>query len=203
MAHCYGDPIPLVPGADWGFRVATLNEDGSALNVSTWTVASAKVEWSGGAIEVDVDLSDAGWAAVSASDADTATLPYGKVSKLTVWAQSPGGEDRPIVFKEVDGRRFVGAADATVQILGAQGNPGVNWRGDWSLALGQVVIDDGVLNDGSSYRCIAPHTASADNEPGVGVDWEDYWAVLALGFPPPPSLTFNAAFNSQYLPLVF
>jgi len=40
-----------------------------------------------------------------------------------------------------------------------------------------------VENGGSFYICILPHTASATNEPGVGVDWETYWAEQA--FEPP------------------
>ena len=184
MAH-YGDPIPLVPGDDWALAVYTLDETGDEIDFSAWTVTFGKVEWSGGEIEVEVDLSTPGRAMVTATDADTADLPFGKVSKLNIKAQSPGGEDRTIVFKEVNGVRTLSATEATVQILGTQGNPGLNWRddvngGEWLTATAYVV-DDAVYHDGSSYRAIAAYTSGASTEPGVGADWEDYWSVLALG----------------------
>ena len=34
------------------------------------------------------------------------------------------------------------------------------------------------VNDGVNvYRCIAPHTATTDDEPGAGVNWETYWLL--------------------------
>ncbi len=39
--------------------------------------------------------------------------------------------------------------------------------------------DDLRQHGGVDYRCIDPHTATAVNEPGVGVDWEDFWEVTA------------------------
>lgn len=35
-----------------------------------------------------------------------------------------------------------------------------------------------VLNDGVYYMCIKGHTATADNEPGTGVDWQTYWTTV-------------------------
>lgn len=68
----------------------------------------------------------------------------------------------------------------TVTRAGSQGAIGLNWRGDWATAT-VYALNDGVYNDGTSYRAIAAHTAGAANEPGVGADWEDFWVVLALG----------------------
>lgn len=69
---------------------------------------------------------------------------------------------------------------ATVSGLGVQGPPGILWSADpWTLGTAYVA-GDGVEHDGSSYRAIADHTAASTNEPGVGVGWEDDWAVVAL-----------------------
>lgn len=40
-----------------------------------------------------------------------------------------------------------------------------------------------VENGGSYYQCIAAHISEADNEPGTGVDWEDYWVLLGVSVP--------------------
>jgi hypothetical protein len=52
-------------------------------------------------------------------------------------------------------------------------------------ATGTVyAVNDAVFNRGSSYICILAHTASAASEPGVGVDWETYWDLMAeMGLP--------------------
>ena len=39
------------------------------------------------------------------------------------------------------------------------------------------IINDVVENDGSYYICIQAHTSSSGDEPGTGVDWEDYWEL--------------------------
>ena len=36
---------------------------------------------------------------------------------------------------------------------------------------------DTVLHNGVYYQCFNPHTSAADNEPGVGALWENYWQV--------------------------
>lgn len=196
MAH-YGDPIPLVPGDDWAVRVFTLDQAGQEVDFSDWTVTLASVTWLGGEIEVDADVSTAGSVLVSANETDTADLPYGKVSLLTIKAQSPGGEDRTIIAKEINGVRTLSATEATVQILGLQGIPGIRWRDDvnsgaW-LTGTAYALNDGVYNDGSSYRAIAAHTSGASTEPGTGASWETVWELLALGTDPATAAAAIAA----------
>lgn len=63
---------------------------------------------------------------------------------------------------------------------GAAGG-GIVWDNNgWVLGTAYAE-NDGLLNGISTYRCISAHTATADDEPGVGINWETYWEVLALG----------------------
>ncbi len=52
-------------------------------------------------------------------------------------------------------------------------------QGAWVITTAYV-IDDAVTNGGETYVCIADHTAAADDEPGVGVNWPDFWVLLAF-----------------------
>jgi hypothetical protein len=47
----------------------------------------------------------------------------------------------------------------------------------WTVEEGsaQLSTPDAVSNNDVDYYCIVPHTADADNEPGVGDDWKLYW----------------------------
>lgn len=66
-----------------------------------------------------------------------------------------------------------------VTTKGVTGPSGILWdNGDWVVG-GTYVQSVGILHGGTSYRVILSHVASADNEPGVGDNWETYWKVLA------------------------
>lgn len=75
-----------------------------------------------------------------------------------------------------------GATGATgaVGITGATGPAGgaTVFVGDWITATPYSLYDN-VVHNGSSYSCISGHTSDAASEPGVGVDWEDYWQLAA------------------------
>lgn len=76
------------------------------------------------------------------------------------------------------------AAIANITIKGAKGDPGGvnNWTGPWTDdgGAGHEYLEGDVVNvGGTSYVAIVDHTSSAASEPGVGVDWEDYWMVLS------------------------
>lgn len=73
--------------------------------------------------------------------------------------------------------RYVGVGTASEVDLTSL--VGLEWQGDWLTAT-VYDVNDAVSNDGSSYICTATHESGATDEPGVGVDWEDYWDVLAL-----------------------
>ena len=47
----------------------------------------------------------------------------------------------------------------------------------WDIACKEVSFEAGELctNNGQTYLCIKTHHSTADNEPGVGEDWADYW----------------------------
>jgi len=62
-----------------------------------------------------------------------------------------------------------------------------NWRtiyATWAITDPFNDIDDGVLGEeyvlhnSAVYRCISSHSALADTEPGVGVDWETVWELV-------------------------
>lgn len=59
-----------------------------------------------------------------------------------------------------------------------QGPAGIAWQGAWVTAV-DYGISDAVAHLGSSYLCIADHTAGATSEPGVGGSWAASWNVLA------------------------
>lgn len=63
-------------------------------------------------------------------------------------------------------------------LQGAAGPAGLSWESAWALSTAYVA-NDAVSNDGSSYICILAHTATADDEPGVGVNTATYWELLA------------------------
>ncbi len=53
-------------------------------------------------------------------------------------------------------------------------------RGAWSNAVTDYVKNDTVTNGGDTWQCIADHSAlaTANDEPGVGTDWEIYWNLF-------------------------
>ena len=56
---------------------------------------------------------------------------------------------------------------------------GMDWKGAW-VTTTVYAVDEGVSNNGSSYICIAAHTAGAtDDEPGVGATTATYWNQFA------------------------
>jgi hypothetical protein len=57
--------------------------------------------------------------------------------------------------------------------------PATEFTGPWSDSSVSYLSLNIVTNDGSSYLCVLAHTSGASTEPGIGVDWETYWALLA------------------------
>lgn len=62
---------------------------------------------------------------------------------------------------------------------GPQGEPGVTWDNAGWITSTLYEVNDGLLHNGTSYRCILQHTSGSTTEPGVGVSWATYWEVLA------------------------
>lgn len=61
--------------------------------------------------------------------------------------------------------------------VGAAGGSTV-FTGEWVDGAGYNAYDS-VTKNGSSYSCIADHTASTSNEPGVGGSWQTYWQLAS------------------------
>lgn len=73
------------------------------------------------------------------------------------------------------------AGSVHVQETGRAGPAGLVWRNEgWALDA-HYQINQALGHNGSSYRVLAEHIATAQTEPGVGADWETVWQVLALG----------------------
>lgn len=53
-------------------------------------------------------------------------------------------------------------------------------RGAWSNAVANYVVNDTVTNGGFTWQCIEAHSAAgvANDEPGVGSNWEQYWNLF-------------------------
>jgi hypothetical protein len=75
-------------------------------------------------------------------------------------------------------QEIVDAYDTSQQSMGtlyrlarAASAQGYAWR---LLTMGSIVL----ASNGREYECIAAHTSSATDEPGVGVNWETYWRRL-------------------------
>lgn len=51
----------------------------------------------------------------------------------------------------------------------------------WALSTDYTTTDpaDTVRNGGNAYVCILNHTSTADDEPGIGVNWTTYWEQLS------------------------
>lgn len=47
---------------------------------------------------------------------------------------------------------------------------------EWDFPIAYL-LSESIENDAVIYRCILAHTSSADDEPGVGVNWETYWIL--------------------------
>lgn len=77
-----------------------------------------------------------------------------------------------ITFTSDDGLGFT-----TGDLRGADG-VSFTWQGAWVTSTAYA-LNDVVENDGSSYICILGHTASASDEPGVGVNTATYWELVA------------------------
>ena len=76
----------------------------------------------------------------------------------------------------------------------------MNWRGAWASGNSYVIGD--LAADSGAYFCIAPHTAAAGNEPGVGASWQTYWAALQTVTGTYQSTYFKAQTTEPYYRLV-
>ena len=62
----------------------------------------------------------------------------------------------------------------------------------WAVST-SYSVDDLVKNNSKRYKCIQNHTSSADDEPGVGANWETYWTLEADGTASKPFKTITDA----------
>lgn len=85
--------------------------------------------------------------------------------------------------KAVDAWTLQSNRQGPVGPAGADGATGGSWNwidGGWVTATAYEV-DDALAygSPASSYRCSVDHTSGATTEPGIGIDWETVWDVVA------------------------
>jgi hypothetical protein len=87
--------LPITRGADFAAEVDFDNADGSPISLAGFTV-TATISWAGGSLPMAVAITDAAQGKVSFSltEAQTLSLPLGRVSGLTVTYTSAGGDTR-------------------------------------------------------------------------------------------------------------
>lgn len=60
--------------------------------------------------------------------------------------------------------------------------------------IAHLSLSSVVTNDGKTYYCIRSHTSAAENEPGTGDNWKDYWYQAE----PADSTPTDWALNTSY-----
>lgn len=109
-------------------------------------------------------------------DAGQDTVSWGDMISVDVDAAATGGVGMGVIC-------YFAPSDTVAFVLeGSQGPPGgiVEWTGEWVTSTAYTE-NQAVSHNGSSYVAIQDHTSGAASEPGVGVDWEDFWMLLAEG----------------------
>ncbi len=70
-----------------------------------------------------------------------------------------------------------------ISAAAGQGPAGIDWPEPpvaWQMG-NEIFRNQGQVHRGSSYRARSTHAATADNEPGVGPGWADFWEEIAVG----------------------
>ncbi len=116
----------------------------------------------------------AGADGIDGADGTSVTI----LGSLTSTGDLPGSGNTPGDGYVILGDLHVWDGAAWINIGPIQGPAGIAWQGDWASAM-DYVISDAVEHLGSSYFCIADHTAAAASEPGVGGSWAASWDFLA------------------------
>jgi len=115
------NPIPVVPGDDWSFSIATVDGDGATVDLSGWTVLSAVVTGSGEPFDVNAEVL-VGSVLITASAAVTAQLRKGNVSILTVRIQSVDGTELTVLSEYLNGVPVLGEeVERSIRIVGTNG----------------------------------------------------------------------------------
>lgn len=142
MSH--DTPIPLVPGDDWSFDIATLDQDGAPIDLTGFTVLKRSL--TSGAVAFDVDVAfSPGVARITAAHAVTTALKMGNVSTLTIKVQSPDATWTTVIVKPINGVRIRQAFEATATLLGVQGPRGA------MMLSGDGAPASGLGKDGDTY----------------------------------------------------
>ena len=125
-----------VPGDDWSYSVTINGDDDQPLDFTGWAVEFAVIDYGGeSAISVSVDTAQAasGVFGLSVTDAETAPVPFGRLSEITIQLKSLAGVGLTIVHANVEGVRTMSVASATFTLPGIQGKPGIGDKYDVAL----------------------------------------------------------------------
>lgn len=67
----------------------------------------------------------------------------------------------------------------TFTVWATYNRPFIRFTGNWATTTSYNTEEtvDVVKNGGVTYACIQSHTSAANNEPGVGANWNSFWSV--------------------------
>ena len=102
------------------------------------------------------------------------------------WQMSESSSDSN--YSNIDGATTESYSDANAPVMGpvryfrcmitAIGSSNTPSNSDIGYRSVYFTKDDTVNNNGGIYKCLQSHYRSEDKEPGVGVNWQEYWTKL-------------------------
>jgi hypothetical protein len=144
----------------FGFRVHTYDDEGVELDPR---IVQASID-DKNLFKIVVDDSDP-----DGEEGDVIIGPYNPDTK-TGGIFYDASEDKLLGNVAYDQWDLVIESDADLALL--------HDRTAWATAT-VYSLNDKIKNDGQAYICISAHTSGdEDDEPGTGVDWEDYWKEI-------------------------
>lgn len=183
----------LVPGDDWAEQIAVTDENGDPVDLTGWSVTQFQVTWRGGAIALNADLSQAaaGIVTFNAADSETATLPPGLQSTITLKMRSPTGIDETLYVGGVKGIDIATRNQAAATLSGIQEPPGLSFHVvGTAIELTPELGHDGdtaIVRDTG-----AEHRKSAGSWAPTGAS---FWGTLLIE----PALGSNLTTNGYWL----
>jgi hypothetical protein len=131
-----------------------------AVTMTTGDTGPWSLQFSGAQMNQTVlpDASEVFWLVVYATNADDDLFTLAKIALTLTFdniSQTTPPPPTPALFLDLGG---------------------TSWKTGEDYEVDDVVALDGVI-----YVCTAENTSAAASEPGVGVDWEDYWMLYSSG----------------------
>jgi lysophospholipase L1-like esterase len=166
------DNIQLVPGDDWLGTLINLVAEGAPVNLTGHIVVKAEIQTPYGFLSPTIEIITpaTGVLRLSADRANTADLPYGRVSKLTITTQL-AGDNTTWLWGDVEGVHSIADIDEiTVTVQGPQGPQGPSGA---ALAIGVVTTGAAgssvsVTNTGTPLNAVLNFTIPRGDKGNIG-----------------------------------